>query len=217
MTLRSTDFISPPLSPAQNRPSGLSSSTAPVQDSNPWLTQDSKGKSKAVKKINEVVVGKDSRPAEKSKNKLKKANQKKEDRREQAQDDAVVEISLDNVLAPATTSTVDNVKMVGGSKSNSQKAVTVQNPSTNAGDSDNSDDDNFELDAQEQALHLKGKGKANALKAFEQRDLVALAFAGDNVVQVCTITLPLLIDTQGSLELRRRKTSRNCFGCASRS
>jgi U3 small nucleolar RNA-associated protein 14 len=46
------------------------------------------------------------------------------------------------------------------------------------------------VDAQEQALRLKGmmkgKGKAGkaAVMAFEQRDLVARAFAGDNVVRV---------------------------------
>lgn len=155
-----------------------------VEGSNPWLSQDSKGKSKAVKKVNEIVVGKDSKPAEKSKNKLKKANQKKDNQREQAQDDAVVEISLDNILAPATTSAVDGIKVVGSSKSNSQKTLAAQNPPVNTGELGNSDDDNIELDAQEQALHLKGKAKRSALKAFEQRDLVALAFAGDNVVQV---------------------------------
>jgi U3 small nucleolar RNA-associated protein 14 len=45
-------------------------------------------------------------------------------------------------------------------------------------------DSNSEVGAQELALTLKGKGKANGIKAFEQRDLVAAAFAGDNVIQV---------------------------------
>lgn len=214
MTLRSTDFISPPLSPVQTRPSGVSNLAATVEDSNPWLSQDSKRKSKALKKVNEIVVGKDSKPAEKSKNKLKKANQKKDDRREQAQDDAAVEISLDNILAPATTSTVDGIKMIGGSKSNSQKTFAAQNPPVNAGESDISDDDNIELDAQEQALHLKSKGKGSVLKAFEQRDLVALAFAGDNVVQVCIMTLLLFTDADRFSEFRRCKKSRNRFRCA---
>jgi U3 small nucleolar RNA-associated protein 14 len=39
-----------------------------------------------------------------------------------------------------------------------------------------------EIEAQEQQIKAKGKGQG--VKAFEQRDLVALAFAGDNVVQV---------------------------------
>jgi hypothetical protein len=41
-----------------------------------------------------------------------------------------------------------------------------------------------EVGAQEAALTLKGKGKANGIKVFEQQDLVSVAFAGDNVVQV---------------------------------
>lgn len=50
--------------------------------------------------------------------------------------------------------------------------------------SDDESDSNSEVGAQEIALTLKGKGKASGIKAFEQRDLVAAAFAGDNVVQV---------------------------------
>lgn len=187
VTLRSTDLLSPPLSPPQNRHSGLSSTNAPVQDSNPWLTQDSKGKNKAAKKVNQVVVGKESKPADKSKNRLKKATEKQEELREQVKDDATVEISLDTVLAPAPASTTaqpSNSKASQKSKSKAKDTGASLTPAADA-DSDDSDDDNIELEAQEQELHLKGKGKGNGLKAFEQRDLVALAFAGDNVVQVC--------------------------------
>ncbi|KAG6818499.1 hypothetical protein H0H93_004542 [Arthromyces matolae] len=49
-------------------------------------------------------------------------------------------------------------------------------------DGDEDDDAHSEVDAQEHALELKAKGKAKLPHAFEQRDLVALAFAGDNVV-----------------------------------
>ena len=41
-----------------------------------------------------------------------------------------------------------------------------------------------EIEAQEMDLNQKGKGKSKGVKAFEQRELVARAFAGDNVVQV---------------------------------
>ncbi|KAF8195123.1 Utp14-domain-containing protein [Pholiota molesta] len=186
VTLQSTDFISPPLSPAQNRPSALSNSIIPAQDSNPWLTHDASAKAKVVKKANEVVVGKDSKPAEKAKNKLKKVNQKLDEERERAKDDAVVDISLDNVLASVSTSTAAAPHTSGSAqktKAVSQQNVPIQPSSAHADGSDDSDDDNIELEAQELALKAKGKGKANGLKAFEQRDLVALAFAGDNVVQ----------------------------------
>lgn len=141
-------------------------------------------KTKVVKKINEVVVSKDSKGLDKSKHKLKKQAQKREEAREKAQDDATVDISLDATLAstskPASRSS--SVQPTPKAKSTtSEKKAAVQDIS----ESDDSDDDNVEIDAQEHALIAKNKGKAaNGIKAFEQRDLVALAFAGDNVVQV---------------------------------
>lgn len=172
MTLKSTDFISPPpVSPLVRTRSELSNPTP--QSSNPWLNQDASTSSgsKATKKANEVVIAKDSKAADKSKNKLKKSMQKRAEDREKAEDDAVVEISLDNLLTSSSGAS--------GSKT-AQKAAVA---SKKLGDEDGSDED-LEIEAQEQALALKGKGKANGVKAFEQRDLVALAFAGDNVVQV---------------------------------
>jgi len=44
------------------------------------------------------------------------------------------------------------------------------------------DDEGSEVEAQEEALQAKDS-KQNGVKAFQQRDLVSLAFAGDNVVQ----------------------------------
>lgn len=111
---------------------------------------------------------KDSKALDKSRNKLKKQARKKEEGRI-AKEDGVVEISLDKVLtlpsAPSSSSPSEPV----------QKAPV---------DEDDSDRDS-EVEAQEIALTLKGKGKGNGIKAFEQRDLISLAFAGDNVVQVC--------------------------------
>ena len=130
--------------------------------------------------MNEVVVSKDSKFAEKSKARLKKSAQKKAEEREKAADDAIVEISMDAVMA-ASTSTA-TVPTPSTSSSQKKKAAVAQKTTANLEDSD--DDVNVELEAQEQALVMKGKGRANGVTAFEQRDLVALAFAGDNVVQV---------------------------------
>ena len=123
---------------------------------------------KVSKKVNAVVVGKDSKAADKSKNKLKKQASKREEQREKEKDDAVVEISMDHVLTLASS-----IKPSG-------PKVTATPAADSADDSDDS-----EIEAQESALDLKGKVNGSGLKAFEQRDLVALAFAGDNVVQVC--------------------------------
>ena len=56
---------------------------------------------------------------------------------------------------------------------------TLQQVKMPAHDDDDSDS-NSEVEAQEASLR---KGKKSS--AFEQRDLVARAFAGDNVMQVC--------------------------------
>ena len=123
---------------------------------------------KVSKKVNAVVVGKDSKAADKSKNKLKKQASKREEQREKEKDDAVVEISMDHVLTLASSTKPSGPKVTA----------------TPAADS--ADDSDSEIEAQESALDLKGKVNGSGLKAFEQRDLVALAFAGDNVVQVCS-------------------------------
>lgn len=88
-----------------------------------------------------------------------------------ARDDEVVEIQMDKIL--------------GAEEPRKQKAGPSSQSRTTAGEDDDSDGANSEVDAQEQALQLKKKGKGKAsVQAFEQRDLVALAFAGDNVVRV---------------------------------
>ncbi|KAG6813718.1 hypothetical protein H0H92_008126 [Tricholoma furcatifolium] len=184
VTLKSTDFLSPPESPVElQRPNVRLPATS---DLNPWLVpHDSQSSSmKAPKKNNEVVVGKDSNALTKSKNKLKKLARKKGEEKAKAVDDAMVEISVDNVLTlnsnsaaarPSTSSAP--TKSAPARKSSSG---TRQEHAHDGGEDD--DDVNSEVEAQEKALDSKGKGKAKLPQAFEQRDLVALAFAGDNVV-----------------------------------
>ena len=101
---------------------------------------------------------------------------------------------------PARTQATDNTKL---KVPNSQKG-----PKTSGIVEDNDSDVDSEVEAQEQALDLKGKGKAKVLKAFEQRDLVALAFAGDNVVHVI---LPVFwrIKLQAHVSVSRISKKRN--------
>lgn len=123
---------------------------------------------------------------DKSKNKLKKAALRKGDEQEKAKDDAVVEISLDTTLASSSTTVLSNSKAPPPTKKANLMNGTVAGMSSTLEEDDSDDSDaNLEIEAQEKALNLKGKGKANGIKSFEQRDLVALAFAGDNVVSVC--------------------------------
>ncbi|KAK7030705.1 Utp14-domain-containing protein [Favolaschia claudopus] len=147
---------SPAPPPSKNAKSQSFSSAAPVAEINPWLVQSgSNSGPKAPRKKNDIIVSKDSKVMDKARHKLSK-NEKKLDQVAvaAAQDDQVVEIDMNKTLG--------------------------------ADEYENSDDDsNSEVDAQEGALQAKKKrkGQKGKVQAFEQRDLVALAFAGDNVVR----------------------------------
>ncbi|KXN84966.1 hypothetical protein AN958_11811 [Leucoagaricus sp. SymC.cos] len=168
-----------------------SARTADPEESNPWLTRDTDSSAKVVRKKNEVF-GKDSQKSEKSKKKLKKLARKQQEEKAKAQEEATVEISMDQNLTlkePSRSSATQlPSKVSSSSKSTSTlKSSTLTSKNTvaiqNDGDDDDDSDANSEVDAQEAAI-LKTKVDANpkGLKAFQQRDLVALAFAGDNVV-----------------------------------
>ena len=127
-------------------------------------------------------MGKSSGLAEKSKNRLRKHQEKHTSEREKAKDDATVEISVNTVLdlRPGESERA-NPPLVSGAETS---ALADAN-------SDEDSDANSEVEEQERRLtekKKKGKGKAKgqtAVKPFAQRDLVSLAFAGDKVVQVC--------------------------------
>jgi U3 small nucleolar RNA-associated protein 14 len=110
---------------------------------------------------NEIFVSKKSSLASKSKAALKKQLARTEDALSREADDAVVEISLDKAM----TSSHAKQKPMQKSKQEGKEKAKEANPVVDSAFR-NSDDE--------------GEG----VKAFEQRDLVALAFAGDNVVEV---------------------------------
>lgn len=151
-------------SPIAERP------TLPVETPNPWLVPRDEPSKSGLKK-HEVAIGKSSASAEKSKNKLRKKVQKREEEKLKAKEDAVVDISMTNVM------TLDS-SLAGPSKQEGQ----INDAKQSQQDEDDSDP-NSEVEEQERLLDRKGKGKAKGVKAFEQRDLVARAFAGDNVVR----------------------------------
>ncbi|KAF8890085.1 Utp14 protein-domain-containing protein [Infundibulicybe gibba] len=167
VTLKSTDLLSPP--PISPQPDCSERTSVPLPEANPWLAPPS-STGKVSRKSNEVIVDKESGSIEKSKNKLRKLARKREEERLKAKADAAVEISADNVL-----------RLDGSSVANARdKPRKKDTSSKNSGDVDE-EDSNSEREEQEKMLKEKSQGKGP--KAFEQRDLVALAFAGDNVVQ----------------------------------
>lgn len=162
--------------------SSITLPVAPSESVNPWLTIHPDSSSKIARKKNEVVVGRSSGLAEKSKHRLRKHQEKHESEREKARDDAVVEISIDNVL---------NLRPGDTGKAEVPPLSKAKGFFTQANDDSGEDSDiNSEVEEQERMLaekKRKGKGKATdqgAVKPFAQRDLVSLAFAGDKVVQV---------------------------------
>ena len=178
MTLQSADLLHgspPPESELPPRPVPVPSANEP----NPWLAPR-EATSKAPRKKNEIVVGKDSATLDKSKNKLTKQMKKLTEEKEKARDDAIVEISADGVMLldhPSVSGTTVNPKFVKGKGKAVSSKATAEVPADES-------DANSEIEEQEKALNRKGKSKSRGVKAFEQRDLVARAFAGDNVVQV---------------------------------
>src|ERR1700691_2039187 len=175
VTLQSAD-IPHDTPPPESRPISRPVPVPSDNESNPWLASR-ETTSKAPRKNNEIIVGKDSGSLDKSKNKLKKQTKKLKEEKEKARDDAIVEISMDDVMTldhPSESAARFSQKDVKGKgKAASQKA-TVDAPADDS-------DANSELEEQEKALSRKGKGKSKGVKAFDQRELVARAFAGDNV------------------------------------
>lgn len=149
---------------------------------NPWLAAG--GRSSGHKRA-EVAVGKNSKSADKFKDKLSKQQLRREDEREAAAEDAELEIEPDQALVLSASQPKKEKKSKG-------KAAAA-NEATDAPKDDESESDS-EVEVQERQLERKG-GKQGAV-AFKQRDLVAMAFAGDNVVQV-------VIDVSSGLRILR--------------
>lgn len=201
-TLSSQSTAVPPttLKPLITTAPTSSSAVLPLTSSepgNPWLNIQPNSSSKIARKKNEIIVGKSSGLAEKSKNRLRKHQEKHENEREKTRDDAAVEISMSDVLnlRRGESGQTDPPPV---SKANGEAKVATRADV----DSDEGSGVNSEVEEQEQRLSKKrkGKGKAKvqgAVKPFAQRDLVSLAFAGDKVVQVrfppkcCTKISPL--------------------------
>jgi U3 small nucleolar RNA-associated protein 14 len=183
VTLQSADLV-------QDSPKSVDAISSPrvstpAQESNPWLVTSSSGTSR---KRSEVLVQKGSDALAKSTNKLKKRIAKGGEEKERIRDDAVLEIDTNNVLTvlePASTpgaiNTKHELKGTGKGKEKSKDdSIAVQISPADADDSDG----HSEVDEQERTLERKRQGgKGKGVAAFKQRELVSLAFAGDNVVQ----------------------------------
>jgi U3 small nucleolar RNA-associated protein 14 len=182
VTLQSADLLqdipAPEETPSPSIFTPVSTSSIP----NPWLvlTEAPSGPSR---KRNEVRMHKDADASTKSSNKLKKQTGKHATERERAKDDAMLEIDANNVL----TMPEPPAQSVSGKKNKAKARQGVAKmsagPSNTAQDA-RADDSDVPSEVEEQERAAEGKNAGKGVQAFQQRDLVALAFAGDNVVQV---------------------------------
>ncbi|TDL26360.1 Utp14-domain-containing protein [Rickenella mellea] len=192
-TLKSSPPLTSPLTSMYDRqmpppPSLLSSRNAIQKEpakQNPWLAiADGEGPStsKIARKRNEVVVGKDSSTAEKSAHALVKSKKKTEAEREKESEDAAVDIDMDDVLLlePPAAKAVDGAKLKSKKEKSRKKKKGKGVQGTEQVNGDGDEDSNSEVEAQEA---IANGGKPPRILAFQQRDLVARAFAGDNVVR----------------------------------
>jgi U3 small nucleolar RNA-associated protein 14 len=182
------------------RESSITPSTAhvPAETSNPWLSTDTttgKVSRKVSKKKNVVVVGKNSDAATLSENALKKRQRKAAEARKEAKEDAVVDIDVGKVLRLENASALPVPRKQP--QSNGPNTAATNGARVAGGFEDENEDE--EREEQEAKLLARGQGKGVTM--FEQRELVAMAFAGDNVIAVCCLCLAvfgtLLTDVTG--------------------
>ncbi|KAG8789118.1 hypothetical protein FRC15_011686 [Serendipita sp. 397] len=134
------------------------------QAENPWLAVDAT--SKRPRSKNSILVGKNSSAATLSKHSMNKQLQKNTESIARAKDDAQVEIDVNAVMT---------IPEKVGAKSKAPKAP--RNNGTHSVDPTLVDEDEGSEDEGE-ITHNNRRSTA-----FEQRELVAKAFAGDNVVE----------------------------------
>lgn len=141
---------------------------APAEASNPWLSADTPA-GRVSRKKNAVVVGKNSDAATLSKNALRKRQRKAAEAQKEAKEDAVVDIDVGKVMR------------LGGAPARPASQPNTVGAKAAGGFEDEEEDE--EREEQEARLVARGRGK-KGVTTFEQRELVAMAFAGDNVVAV---------------------------------
>jgi U3 small nucleolar RNA-associated protein 14 len=189
VTLKSSDPLPDGGSPSSATTSPtVSRVPLPELKINPWLAPFDEASQGSVKKKHEVTVYKTSSEADKSKNKLRKRSKKRGEEKEKTKSDSAVNIEMSNVMTlekgilSTAGATIDSLNF-------KHKTARIETTACEGDDSDV----HSEAEAQEVlASSCKGKGRqSNNIQALQQRELIARAFAGDNVVQVWL--LPFII------------------------
>lgn len=141
-------------------PAQATNEDADASASNPWLVQDP-----AKRHQQKAAVASTSTAAAKSASKLEKRKLKADSARREADDDGRLDIDPEAMLS------VKADKVAAGKSNKSKPAAKVQHPE----DGSNDEDEDAE------PVELSAAGRRAPRTAFTQRDLIAEAFAGDDV------------------------------------
>lgn len=173
------------------------SAAAPIKETNPWLSGNpDESKVRLSSKKNNQTVGKDSGSIDKAASKLQKTQSRSKEALQKAQTDATVDVDVEHVLSnnsklstprhlatsstssPAiATSPVDEGERKLRENAPPPSSAQANRATANGKLSSDSDDSDNDSDVLPEAVR-QNQGPT----AFKQRDLVARAFAGDNVV-----------------------------------
>lgn len=165
----------------------------PAQEANPWLNPSAEdSRVRLSSKKNNQTVTKESGSTDKAASRLLKTQGRTKEAIKKAQADATVDIDVEHVLSNTSLPAPASALGVSASspapptspaeKAQRQNREMAPPPSSakkapNGAGADTSDDSDDDEDALPEAV-----AKAQGPNAFKQRDLVARAFAGDNVV-----------------------------------
>ena len=150
---------------------------------NPWLNlgDSSKSSNKLSKKQNLASVSKSSNAESKALNKVSRHRARGDDARKAEQEDATLEIDL-------------NARLGAQRKSNGKKA---QVPSAQAAASDDSE---LDSDAEADEIIVRGQGRKGGKAALQQKELIAEAFAGDDVAAEFAAEKAAIIEAEAPRE-----------------
>lgn len=153
--------------PSESTPTTSNSRNQPESTpaENPWLTASSTSTKISRKKNN--LVGREAEGAEKSAKAMKKSLSKTEEARQREREDAAVEIDPSHVSLANPDALASKSQPAAEKRRKGKKTKQAQAQEEVGSDSDLEDHE------------MQGP------LAIRQRDLVAQAFAGDNVVEVC--------------------------------
>ena len=138
------------------------------EDNNPWLNAGN-GQIKKSKKKNVDTLSKDSSKVDKSTDAFKKRKRNIDG----VNDDDAVDVDINATLV----------------QSNNSKKKQKKQKNKAQNDSNNDENSEFDSETSDEDAEMAGGG----VQAFKQRDLVAEAFAADDVVQVSCSVIKFLI------------------------